>query len=65
MPSSSRSERIAEVERHLSETRHSIKERRRTVEQLQRLGADSSNAADLLDNLLELQRVRERRFWNI
>jgi len=36
---SSRSERIAEVDRHLSETRHNIKELLPTVEQLQRFGA--------------------------
>jgi hypothetical protein len=28
---------------------------------LKRLGADSSNAADLLDNLLERQRLHQRR----
>ena len=60
MTPSSRSERIAEVERHMSDTTSSINERRHTIEQLQRLGADSTNAADLLGNLLELQSVRER-----
>jgi hypothetical protein len=61
MDRKSLSELIAEIERHLSYTTGHIKEQRRIVKRLKRLGADSSNAADLLDNLLERQRLHQRR----
>jgi arsenate reductase-like glutaredoxin family protein len=61
MDRKSLSELIAEVERHLSDTTGHVNEQRHTVKRLKRLGADSSNAADLLDNLLERQRLHRRR----
>jgi transcriptional regulator with GAF, ATPase, and Fis domain len=61
MDRKSSSQLIAEAERHLSDTTGNVRELRRSVKRLKRLGADSSNAVDLLDNLLELQRVRRRR----
>jgi hypothetical protein len=61
MDRKSLSELIAEVERHLSDTTGHVNEQKRIVKRLQRFGADSSNAADLLDNLLERQRLHRRR----
>jgi hypothetical protein len=55
------SELIAEAERHLSDTTGHVNEQRHTVKRLKRLGADSSNAAGLLDNLLERRRLHQRR----